>query len=438
MSKKLEYRSLVDEYGEVTQRRSARGNWVNVSRTMNGVTFMLDGERKTVDYALALKAGGVDLRLNEMSDKIEVRGELADIPDGWEPLTDVLLANLTNFLLDVGLIGKDRMIDVINTVGWRNRYHPVQDYLQGLEWDGENHLDRFLSHFKFVPLNEGVGQIFFRRWLIGAVAKIMCQGQNFMLVLDGPQGIGKSYLARWLCPLPGLFLESAVNPEDKDSYKRLMSYWIWEVGELEGTTRKSDRAALKDFITRRDVTVRVPYGRLDITKPASASLLGTINDDGAGFLNDTTGNRRYAVMSLETIDYAYADMDVNQLWAHVYHLYEAGEPWELQPHERILQNAVNELYEADSPVEEHLRHAYTWDLQESNNLENFVPSVEILETLKMAGLRGNDRANLMEISSILKREGLVKKRFQGLTGFFGMKKSKQPAHEYTPIYGGGG
>ena len=98
------------------------------------------------------------------------------------------------------------------------------------------------------------------------------------LVLDGPQGIGKSFLVRWLCPKERYYIEGGINTEDKDSLIRLASKWIWEVGELQATTRKADREALKDFISRRDVTVRPAYGRYDIVKPALASFIVTINE----------------------------------------------------------------------------------------------------------------------------------------------------------------
>lgn len=417
-----EYRTISDEYGELTQYMTSRGSWSNFSRTINGVTFMLK-DRKTVDYLLALKAGKVELRLNVMNDGIEVWGNLKDLPDVPTRLSDILQANITNWMQDIGLVGKDRMLDAIATGAYRNQYHPIKDYLNGLTWDGEDRIAKLCAHLDFDDVTTGA--VFFRRWLIGAVAKIMELAQNFMLVMDGPQGIGKSYLARWLCPLPDYFIEGAIQPDDKDSYKRLISNWLWEVGELEGTTRKSDRAALKDFITRREVTLRVPYGKYDITKPAAASLIGTINEDGAGFLNDPTGSRRFAVVKLIDIDYAYTHIDVDQLWAQVMHLYQAGEPWELQPEERKAQVVINEMYEADSPVEQLLRRHYEWSLEDEAAGSHFMPSVEVLDTLRLSGLHGNDRANLMEISTILKREGLQKKRVNGLMGFYGIRKRDQ-------------
>ncbi len=380
---------------------------------------MLDSTRRTVDYLLALRAAGVNVRLNEMNSRIEVWGGLDLLPNDPEPMSDIHESIILNWLTDVGHVGKDRMLQAVAEAAASNSYHPLKDYLRGLEWDGVDHLGRFLDCLTFDDDGQ-TGRAFFRRWLIGAVAKVMEQGQNFMLVLDGTQGIGKSYLVRWLCPLHRYFIEGAVHPDDKDSYLRLMSNWIWEVGELEGTTRKADRAALKDFITRREITVRAPFGRHDIVRPAVASLVGTINEDGAGFLNDPTGTRRFAVVKVNHIDFAYGKVNRDQLWAQVFTFYLHGEPWELTGDEKAMQQTINARYEADSPVEQYLRKRFTWSKDASARQEYFMQSIDIMEDLKLAGLSGNERANLMELSTLLKREGLHKARVKGMTGFYGI------------------
>lgn len=425
MSNEQDIRVITDEYGELEQAINSRGQWYDISRTINNVTFYLDKRRKTKDYLLALKARGINLRKNIMNDRSEVWVDLPGLPDNPECMTDTHETVLLNWMLDIGLTGRERIQDAITESGWQNKYHPISEYLQSLNWDGKDHFGDLCNCLTLSQDTDIFGQAFFKRWLIGSVAKVLHQGQNFMLVIDGRQGIGKSSLSRWLCPLPQFFIESSIHPEDKDCQMRLISNWIWEVGELEGTTRKADRAALKDFISRKEVTVRIPYGRQDLVKPACASLVGTINEDGAGFLNDPTGSRRFAVMKLNKIDFAYTKLDVNQLWAQIYQLYMSGEPHELKEDEKVAQATVNDQYEADSPIEQYLRKLYQWSKEDSNQQKNFIPSIEILNTLSLAGLRGIERANLMEISTTLKREGLVKSRVNGMTGFYGITKKLQ-------------
>ena len=82
-----------------------------------------------------------------------------------------------------------------------------------------------------------------------------------MLVLSGAQGKGKSYLAKWLCPLPDMFIESAIYPDNTDHLKYLASRWIWAVDELGATTRRADIEGLKAFITKDVATFRAVYAR---------------------------------------------------------------------------------------------------------------------------------------------------------------------------------
>jgi predicted P-loop ATPase len=245
--------------------------------------------------------------------------------------------------------------------------------------------------------------------MLGAAGKVQNQDQNFMLVFDGPQDIGKSFLANWLCPLPEYFIEGPIQPDGKDSYLRLIRHFIWEVGELQSTTRKADREALKNFITTIWVTVRKPFGRYDLKKPACASFIGTINESGSGFLDDRTGNRRFAVVNVKHIDWAYTNLDVHQLWAEVMDAYRRGDRGTLTLEQKREQARINAGYGSLSTVEEYLWAFYAIDRDEGD----WVPAREILTTLELNGLSGNQRANLMELGQILKSresEGVIKGR----------------------------
>ena len=259
---------------------------------------------------------GYFFAINDMSETLTLNNERMD---------DTKRAKIRNRLRDEG-IPIQHAEDVQVEMGDTHRFHPIKAYLQALHWDGQtDYIALLASHFED---KESVFYDWLKRWLIGAVAKVMGDGkhQNFMLVLDGPQGSGKSYFAHWICPLYDYFLESPLNPEDKDSQLRLINNFIWEVGELGHVFRKADREALKRIITMEIVKVRPHYAIDDIYKPAIASFIGTVNDEGGGFLNDPTGNRRYVVTTITKIDWSYTQMDVNDVWGQAYHLYLNGEP----------------------------------------------------------------------------------------------------------------
>ena len=51
----------------------------------------------------------------------------------------------------------------------------------------------------------------------------------------------------------------ALDPEDKDSLKRVISHWIIELGELEATFKKADINKLKSYITSNIHTMFAAY-----------------------------------------------------------------------------------------------------------------------------------------------------------------------------------
>jgi len=401
-------REGVDQFSVYVEEETGRG-WRKLRRSLNGYDFLVYGS-KTDDYIKAILASGVELKLNTMSNRIE-------LGDG-RPIEDPEMAVILNRLRDYDMKDTARMKDAALEAAVRNKYHPVRIYLDGLVWNGENHFDRLMD---CLFMSSPAAKVFWRKWLIGSVAKMLDARQNYMLVLLGAQGKGKSRLAEWLCPLPRLFYEGPINPDDKDSLIRLINNWIWEVAELDSTTKRSERSALKHFISTRTVKVRVPFGRYDTEKPAAASFLGTINEDGTGFLHDPTGNRRFAVVHLEGIDWSYTDIDRDQLWAEIYAAYLNGETWELTPHEQEIQNEINSGHMMVSPLEELLLQYYAIDKTET---ERFTPTMEILERLGTLGLKGDQFKQKMELTSILTKMGLKpeQKRVNGkpLRGYRGV------------------
>ena len=97
---------------------------------------------------------------------------------------------------------------------------------------------------------------------------------------------------------------------------------------LQNTTDAAALAAAKEYDQAADIV---------LANAAALSIFG-INADGAGFLNDPTGSRRFVVVSIESLDHDYTKrIDINQLWAQIMHMYKNGEPWRLQANEKKAQ-----------------------------------------------------------------------------------------------------
>ena len=373
-------------------------------------------ERKqSVEYIEALRKLGYQLRYNSVSREIENNGRALQPGE---------VENIRMYLNDEGFMASQDWTHVILT-GWatRNTYHPVQDYLEGLEWDGEDHFSHLLHYVRF---QHGAldGQLF-RRWLLGAVGKPYGGPPNFCLVIDGPQGVGKSTLVRKLVPqkLQPYFREAAVRPESKDDQAAACENWIQEVVELQSTTRKADREALKAFLTVTSFKIRNPYDRLHTKRPTLCSFLGTINESGGGFLDDPTGNRRFVVVKITDIDFAYSHaVNIDQLWAQMKAEYDAGERGELTAAETAHKSAQESGYQVENATAEYLWSCYKVD---DKNTE-WVTSAEILDHLKSVGLRVPDNLVLKQIAEALTEAGVQKgkPRFEGrrLHAYMGLTK----------------
>lgn len=384
-----------DKHGKYIEEERANG-WRKFKREVNGHSFKLIGS-DTDDYIEAIKSTGLQLKLNTMSDRMEVTIN----GNGTRPLNDFDESVLLGRLLDYDMKNEGYMRKSMHTLAVMNKYHPVREYLDSLQWDGRQH---FIALMSKLEMTSPLAEVFWRKFLIGSIAKILHGHQNYMLVLLGGQGKGKSRLVRWLCPLPHLFHEGPIAPDNKDDQIRLINNWLWEVAELDSTTKRSERSALKYFITMKQVKVRVPYGRYDIDKTAAASMIGTINNDGSGFLNDPTGNRRFAVVHLEDIGWDYeTTVDVNQLWAELYQAYKDGEAWELTRHEQEIQSEINNTHLTASPLEDLLLEWFEVDPSQD---ERFMSTMDILEKLELCGLKGEQFRNKMELGTVLTKLGL--------------------------------
>jgi putative DNA primase/helicase len=141
------------------------------------------------------------------------------------------------------------------------------EWIKSAPWDGLPHIDNLIDTVE-CPLDfpDDMKTTLMTKWLVSGVAAV-CEPGRFsargVLLLQGEQAIGKTSWFRRLCPRDsGWFGEGLIlDPADKDSLKQFVSHWIVELGELEGTLRKTDIARLKSFITRDYDLTGLPWAR---------------------------------------------------------------------------------------------------------------------------------------------------------------------------------
>jgi predicted P-loop ATPase len=366
----------------------------------------------STDYMKILSALGYQFKLCTLDDRVEVNGE---------PITDAKISEINSKVRDLGLTHIQVLADHYTRYAGENSYHPIKDYFNSLSWDKRDHIFRLSKYFSDT---DNIFGMVLKRWLIGAVSKAFTSSQNPMLVLNSEkQGIGKSTFASWLCSFqPSRFIESSIDPNNKENEIRLMTLFVWEVSELGATTRKADVEALKAFITRQQVTVRKPYGHFDITKPALANLIGTINSIG-GYLNDPSGNRRFMTVNLTAIDHAYQkEMDINQIWAQAYALYKCGDSPQPTKKEQEKIFSVNESFEIENPLVDLLKQNFKIS---PGNQQYSLATTEIIKILRADGWKGapNETAEAMLISRAATKLNL-QRRLNPTRGWIGITYKK--------------
>jgi predicted P-loop ATPase len=111
------------------------------------------------------------------------------------PLTDKDVTDLQEWMQNAGLkrIAHETVSDAITSYAQDHAYHPVRDYLDALEWDGEDRLHGWLTTYlgaDQTAYSVVVGSMF----LTSMVVRILEPGckVDHMLVLEGDQGELKS------------------------------------------------------------------------------------------------------------------------------------------------------------------------------------------------------------------------------------------------------
>ena len=100
----------------------------------------------------------------------------------------------------IGRVPRETVRDAVVLVAHENSYHPVRSYLEGLSWDGEERLETFALHYlKATGVSDYLAEVG-KLFLISMVARVLKPGckADYMLVLEGPQGLLKSMACREL------------------------------------------------------------------------------------------------------------------------------------------------------------------------------------------------------------------------------------------------
>lgn len=290
----------------------------NLRNTLRNLTLILQNDEM-------LKA----IVFNQQLDGMEIKGTVPwkHPSKYWRDADDAQLVSYIdthygtfsqrNFQISVTKVADDRS------------YHPIREYLDSLPpWDGIPRVDTLLVDYLGADDNDYTRAVT-RKTLCAAVCRVQKPGCKFdsMLVLNGPQGIGKSTL---IARLAGEWFSDSLSlndTKDKTAAEKLQGYWILEIGELAGL-RKTEVETLRSFLSRQNDIYRASFGKRATPHLRQCVFFGTTNAE-TGYLRDTTGNRRFwPVKTPGGKDKHSWDLDeyeISQIWAEVLEYVTAGE-----------------------------------------------------------------------------------------------------------------
>ena len=312
-------------------------------------------------------------------------------------------------------IAKDLAYDCVVQVARENDYDPVKEYLEDCKKNASPiSIDRLASTYlrpEDASLPEPtIYDQMLKCTMIAAVKRVFEPGCKFdnACVLMGPQGAKKSSF--WAV-LGGEFFSDALKDiSTKDSLMVLHRSWIMEMSEIDLVQSKKHSGEIKAFLSQSTDMFRVPYGKVTEDFPRRGIIVGSTNRHD-GFLLDETGSRRFWVIETtctieNQINCGGLSMEVDQLWSQAVCEYKNGTACQLPIETELAINEKNERYLIDNPWKNKIADYVNSPV---NALQEFTTNKILTEVIEKP-LERQSRYDQMQVATILKDLGLVKKR----------------------------
>ena len=285
------------------------------------------------------------VRLNEDTGKVEVFGRVA---------TDGALLQVVRRVQGECFMGrcpKGIVLDAVDALAVQADapYSPMRDWLDGLVWDGVTRLG--------MVFGEGEYERAAALSLLGGLVRRTYQPGSWhrqMVILTGPQGVGKTGFARWLVgDDEGLvYYGGAVSLSQygaKDLVQAISHTKVVVFDDVD-TFNRSENGTLKALVAASRDTFRAPYAHKEEEWPRKCVLMGTTNSDH--FLPADLENTRYVPVRVPVrMDFEGLYTWRDQIFAEVVAVERGGGVIEVDM--AVHKNAW-ESYEDEDPFEEQI------------------------------------------------------------------------------------
>lgn len=347
------YERAVESFGDTAVAAPDNMDWMQKLEINSNGMYL-----KTVDNVLIVLEYDPVLKGKIAFDEFANRGlVLGALP--WDPREDRRPwassddAGIYHYIEKVyGIAVEAKINNALTLVSHKHRFNDVQRYLESLQWDGIPRLDTLLTDY--LGAEDSVyTRAVARKSFTAAVARAMVPGfkYDYMPILAGPQGLGKSTFLRLMGK--SWYSDSLTTFEGKEACEMIQGIWINEVGELTGMS-KSESNAVKQFLSRTEDIYREAYGKRTMPYPRRCVFFGTTND--SEFLRDRTGNRRFWPVDVGLVQptkSVFRDLvgEVDQIYAEAFVRWQLGEQLYLTGEAEELSKQQQEAHRESSAKE---------------------------------------------------------------------------------------
>ena len=272
------------------------------------------------------------IRKNLLTERVDIVKPLGWYRDS-PTLTDVDIKYLLLYFEEnYGMTIEKKIQDAVMVIANENRYHPVRDFLNALQWDGIERIRYCLHRFLGADADDYTCEAM-RLFLLGAISRAFRPGCKFeiMLCLVGGQGAGKSSFFRLLAVQDDWFSDDLKKLDDENVYRKMQGHWLIEMSEMIATANAKSIEEIKSFLSRQKETYKVPYETHPADRKRQCVFCGTSNT--LDFLPlDRTGNRRFVLVMVHPElaeihildDEPAARAYLIQVWAEAMEIYRSG------------------------------------------------------------------------------------------------------------------
>lgn len=305
--------------------------------------------------------------------------------------------------------------------------HPLRDWLNRQEMynpnehSGHSWIDWVAEQVHVVNAQE-MWRMYFKKWFVAMVACWMFDEvvNQQVLVLIGKQGIYKTTWLEHLMPPCLRAYQTKMSTSDelnKDERMRIGEFGLIHLEEIDTLDRRGLNK-MKSLVTSSDINERAAYGYTKERRVRVASFCGSGNEKN--ILTDMTGNRRWLMFEVESIDnpFLFGDESVypySQIYGEAKYLISRHfNYWfDMEDIEQIEQN--NEQF-MEIKSEKELLKVYFTPAKPGDSNALFLTTAEISQRLHDWGSIPKPMA-LNVLGKVMQKQGFVPHKSNGKQGY---------------------